>query len=297
MFHTVNSLKYILRHPLNSSTKWEALNRYLRWQVSSRLALGPTIVPFVNGSCLTVSHGMLGATQNVYTGLHEFEDCGLLLHLLRPQDLCIDIGANVGVYTVLSSAAIGARTISIEPIPSTYSKLVANILCNNVSARVTSYNIGLGRENDTLVFTSDRDAGNHVVPKGTRDGNTIEVPVRPLDDVVGDESPAIIKMDVEGWESEVLAGAEATLKKQSLLCLIVEMNGDDDAFNPNEKAVHDCLLRHHFAPYAYEPISRKLMPLQSKHVGASNTVYLRNLEEVKKRVKTADPFRVNGRAI
>ncbi len=271
--------------------------RYLRWQMGSRLSLGPTIVPFVNDSHLIVSHGMMGATQNIYTGLHEFQDCGLLLHLLRPADLCVDVGANVGVYTVLSSAAIGSHTISIEPIPSTYAKLRANIRYNDVADRTTSYNIGLGREVSTLIFTTDRDAGNHVVLGEATGTESITVPVRTLDDIVDDGNPTLIKIDVEGWESEVLAGGERTLQKSSLLCLIIEMNGSSEAFNPNERAVHEAMIKHDFRPYAYEPLTRKLSPLASKHVGASNTVYLRDLEKVQERLSTAPPFRVNGHHI
>jgi FkbM family methyltransferase len=295
--NTYNSLKYVTTHPLNSASKWTAIVRYLRWQMGSRLSLGPTIVPFVNDSHLIVTHGMVGATQNIYTGLHEFEDCGLLLHLLRPTDLCVDVGANVGVYTVLSSAAIGAHTISIEPIPSTFEKLRANIRYNDVAERTISYNIGLGRENSTLVFTTNRDAGNHVVTGETPEAETTEVQVRTLDDVLGDENPTLIKVDVEGWESQVLAGAESTLQKSSLLCFIIEMDGSSDSFNPNERAVHDCMIRHDFRPYAYAPLTRELSPLPSKHVGAANTIYLRGMEEVHERLATAPPFRINGHRV
>lgn len=291
------SLKYIATHPLNSSAKPTAFVRYLRWQIGSRLALGPTVIRFVNDSHLVISHGMLGATQNIYTGLHAFEDCGLLLHLLRPSDLCVDIGANVGVYTILSSAAIGAHTIAIEPIPSTYEKLRTNIRYNDVADRAITYNIGLGSENSTLVFTSNRDAGNRVVSEETSGGETIRVPVRTLDDVLGEATPTLVKIDVEGWESHVLAGAETTLKKSSLLCFIIEMDGGTESFNPNELAVHQVMTRNEFRPYAYEPLTRKLSPLASKNVGAANTIYLRDLEKVQERLSTALPFTVNGHRI
>ena len=60
---------------------------------------------------------MTGATGNIYTGLHEFEDMMFLLHLLRPGDIFVDAGANIGSYTVLASAVVGAKSISFEPVP------------------------------------------------------------------------------------------------------------------------------------------------------------------------------------
>lgn len=109
MTSLISTLRYILRHPLNAGAQWKALTRYLRWQLGSRLLPGAALVPFVNDTVLVVSPGMTGATQHIYTGLHEFEDCGFLLHLLRAGDLIVDIGANVGVYTVLAAGAIAVR--------------------------------------------------------------------------------------------------------------------------------------------------------------------------------------------
>jgi FkbM family methyltransferase len=240
---------------------------------------------------------MTGATQNIYTGLHEFEDCGFLLHFLRSGDLFVDIGANVGVYTVLAAGAIGATAVAIEPVPDTFAKLLTNLRVNGIDGETQPRNIGLGRSASTLRFTTDQDTMNHVITDDNWTGPSLQVPVQTLDVVLDGQAPALIKIDVEGWESEVLAGAEATLRQPSLLALIVEMNGQDAALNPNEQAVHDCLLRNGFAPHAYNPFTRSLTPLPSKHVGASNTIYARNAAELRSRLDQAAPFQVNGRSI
>jgi FkbM family methyltransferase len=237
---------------------------------------------------------MTGSTGTIYTGLQEFPDCALLLHLLRPSDLFIDAGANVGVYTILASGAVGGHTISIEPIPCTYARLAANIRINDIASRVMSYNIGLGRANGTLRFTTDLDTCNHVVTDSNQGGHTIEVPVRPLDEILGGKTPTLIKIDVEGWESEVLTGAQATLQQRSLLGLIIEMNSKGKELNPNEQSVKDCLTHHGFHPYAYAPFTRQLVPLTSKNLNASNTIYLRDIEAVQERLVAASPVWVNG---
>jgi hypothetical protein len=56
-------------------------------------------------------------TGNLYAGLHEFSEMGFLLHLLRQNDLFVDVGANLGSYTVLASAVCQARNIAFEPVP------------------------------------------------------------------------------------------------------------------------------------------------------------------------------------
>ncbi len=107
----LNSLGFILRHPLNRRQPGAALVRWLRWQVGSRLLPGPVLAPFVNDVRLIVEAGMTGATGNVYCGLHEFEDMALVLHALRSGDLFVDIGANVGSYFMLGG---GWRAVSFS---------------------------------------------------------------------------------------------------------------------------------------------------------------------------------------
>jgi FkbM family methyltransferase len=293
----ISTLRYILRHPLNAGNKSAALKRYLRWQIGSRLLPGAAVMPFVNDTVLVVSPGMTGATQNIYTGLHEFEDCGFLLHLLRSGDLFVDIGANVGVYTVLAAGGIGAIAVAVEPVPDTFAKLITNLRANGLDGKAQPHNIGLGRLASTLRFTTDMDTTNHVIIDESWTGPSLNVPVQTLDAVLNGRAPALIKIDVEGWESEVLAGAEATLTQTSLSALIVEMNSNDTELNPNERAVHDRLLAHGFAPHAYNPFTRSLTPLPSKNLNASNTIYCRNAEKLQERLAEAPPFRVNGRSI
>jgi hypothetical protein len=82
--------------------------------------------------------GMTGATGNIYTGLHEFTDMAFCLHLLRVGDLFVDVGANIGSYTVLSSKVVGANSLAIEPVPTTYKRLRRNININDISSLVDS---------------------------------------------------------------------------------------------------------------------------------------------------------------
>ncbi|HEY0307158.1 MAG TPA: FkbM family methyltransferase [Acidobacteriaceae bacterium] len=270
----------------------------MRWQIGSRiLPCTAAVVPFINGTSLAVSPGMTGATMHLYTGLSDFPDCAFLLHMLRPGNLFVDAGANVGVYTVLAAGVVGARVITVEPIPSTYQKMLTNVAINHIQNLVSAHNIGLGSTAQILRFTADRDTANRMITDAEYQGLSVEVPVRKLDDLFEGDAPTLIKLDVEGAESDVLAGAEDALNNPSLMGLIVEMNGDSAEFSPNERATHDCMIRHDFTPYAYYPFTRTLKALPSKHVGYTNTIYLRNLDEVQQRVSTAPSFSVHRQVI
>ena len=173
---------------------------------------GDIIFDWINGAKMIVRNGETGFTQNIYCGLQDFSEMGYLLHVLRQKDLFVDVGANIGAYTVLAGEAIGSRVICFEPIPSTFSRLVANLGINHLDQIVKAMNIGISNEVGKLSFTYDLDTMNCVINKNeAKDG--IEVDVSKLDILLAGESPSLIKIDVEGYETRVLEGAQETLKR------------------------------------------------------------------------------------
>lgn len=287
------TLKFITAHPLNRNDQLGALTRFAYWQARSRLQKKAAVVDFVNGTRLLVARGMSGATGNVYCGLHEFEDMAFVLHLLRSGDGFVDVGANVGSYTVLAGGAAGARCVSIEPIPATFAHLMDNISLNGVVTTVSALNIGIGKESGTLRFTSGLDTVNHIATDGEQ-GLTIEVPVKKLDDVLGNFEPLLIKIDVEGFETNVIAGAEKTLSRDSLLGVIMELNGSGSRYGFDELELHTKMLKYGFNAFTYSPFKRELLLLEGRNTSAGNTLYLRNIDEVAARIAAAPKFRTNN---
>src|SRR2546425_5750897 len=141
---------------------------------------------------LPVAPGMTGATGNIYAGLHDFEEMSFVAHLLRENDLFVDVGANVGSYTLLACAAARARCITLEPLPSTFACLQQNLRLNGLESRVDARNIGAGAERGVLRFTDKLGCCNRVLLAGETGG--IEVPVLPLDEVVGEERAVMLKI-------------------------------------------------------------------------------------------------------
>ena len=284
-------LKSIYNHPYNSHNKLDGIMRFIKWQINCRLNPYPIIYQFTQNSKLIIFKGLTGATGNLYCGLLEFDDMGFLLHLLRDKDLFIDIGANVGVYTILASSEVGANTIAIEPIPSTFKNLIENINVNQIQEKVKSLNIGLGSKKDIIRFTQTLDTVNHVATQNEIDA--INVEVEKLDTIAKNKKPLLIKMDVEGFETDVLNGSEEVLKSKDLKAIIIELNGSGERYGYDENQIHIKLLDNGFKPYKYNPKSRKL--IQIEHFGSHNTIYIRDIQFVMNRVKTSRKIIVGGR--
>lgn len=254
-------------------------------------------MPFVNDLSLIVEPGMTGATGNIYCGLHEYEDMALAMHLLRPGDLFVDIGANIGSYSLLAAAA-GSEVLAFEPIPTTFEALVRNIRFNDLENKIEARNMGLASEASTLEFTAGLDTVNHVVFETGEEEDHISVLVDTLDRCLGERQPSVIKIDVEGFETPVLKGAEKALESDGLLALIVELNGSGARYDFDEQTLHDGLLSRGFATFSYDPAARELVSLSRQRSASGNTVYARHLDRLTKRLKSAPRYRLgNGVSI
>jgi FkbM family methyltransferase len=290
-------LRFITEHPLNRKRKVASMLRLVSWQLGSRIASGPVTINFVNDAKLLVRPGMTGATGNIYTGLHEFEDMAFVLHVLRTSDLFVDVGANVGSYTILASAALGAKTIAFEPIPTTYGHLVDNIDLNGVHDLVIAHNIGVGAERGELIFTSSLDTVNHVLGAAESDIASTKIAVNTLDEMLGESRPTVIKIDVEGFETRVIDGAAKALSRDTLLAVVMELNGSGERYGFDESTLHARMLGYAFRPFTYSPFTRQLLSLEGKKSTSGNTLYIKNLERVQERLVSAQTFTVLGHTI
>jgi FkbM family methyltransferase len=239
---------------------------------------------------------MTGATVNVYCGLWEYEDMAFVLHLLRPADLFVDVGANIGSYTILASGAAGARSLSIEPVPATFLHLQENIWLNNLAGRVELQNIGISAESGVLRFSSDQDTVNHVLAAGEFARTETKVPVCSLDSLLQGRVPRLIKIDVEGFERQVLAGAPHCLQHLDVSAIIIELNGSGARYGYSDADVHSTLLLGGFHPFRYAPAERRLAPLAAPSA-TGNTLYLRNPDFASERLQSAPRFEVHGKLV
>ena len=285
------TLKFIRTHPFAKNHSFKAIRKWISWQIRSRLWQKPVLLDFIEGSKFVVKGGMTGATGNIYTGLHEFHDMAFLLHLLKEQDLFEDVGANIGSYTILASKVRGARTIAFEPVPSTFYWLMLNKTANQIEHLVDARNMGCSNKKEVVLFSKDSDTTNHVLTE-EETLNSLEVPMIPLDQAINETIPLLLKIDVEGFETKVLAGSTNLLKSESLKAIIIELNGSGTRYGFDENAIHQNLLSLGFNPYHYNAFQRTLTKVSN--FGSGNTIYVRDVKMVSNRLTTSKPFMIWG---
>ena len=147
--------------------------------------------------------------------------------LIGSDEIILDIGANIGLTSILFST-LALKVYAFEPSPSTFRILQEN-LSRAKADKVYAVNIGCGEREEQLsiTFSSNNRSGGFVSDKIQikEDHVTEQIQINSLDHLFGGDSEriAFIKIDVEGFEAEVIKGARALLEKFKPL-VILELN-------------------------------------------------------------------------
>jgi FkbM family methyltransferase len=178
---------------------------------------------------------------------------------LRPGDLFLDVGANVGSYTVWAGE-LGAEVIALEPAPDTYALLLENIGLNGYQAEAIQ--AAAGAMCGTVRFTSGLDCVNRLDAKGSAQTRMVTI-----DSLLGDRTAAGMKVDVEGFEIEVLRGCHRALSEHRIRLIQLEWNrGSIAAVGTDRRPVADLLATYGYGLYRPDP-DGALVPLTDAAYG------------------------------
>lgn len=282
MKNLIHTLRFIWDHPLNREHQFSAIKKFLLWQLAIRVFGGQKTIAWVDDSKFRIGQGDTGLTGNLYTGFMEWRDMLFVLHALTPEMTFVDVGANLGAYSILASKVVGAKSIAFEPLPDTAKRLREQLHLNQIEDLVTVMNCGVGSQNGVLAFTNSEDTRNRV--SSSRDGSEVtQVPVVTLDSAIDHAGPMILKVDVEGYEYEVLKGADVLLSSGAVQAILIEVNCEGGYYGSSKEQIHELITSHGFIPVTYDPLKRKINKLSGFNPNNENTIYLANLGDVEQR--------------
>jgi FkbM family methyltransferase len=167
--------------------------------------------------------------RSVYLGTYEPLETRLVDGFLTHGMTVVDVGANVGYYTALAASKVGSkgRIFAIEPDPRAFAQLEQLIARNHLPVR--AFNIGLGGRSGVEHLYQSPDSRNNTptmiahggyAPKAT-------VQIRSLDDCLDEWQVArveLLKIDAQGWEPKVFAGASRSLASGRIDAILCEFN-------------------------------------------------------------------------
>jgi len=224
----VRAARILLRvasHPSNRDQRLAAVGRAVRWQVRSRLRPDRLEVA-AYGDTVLLCYPRSNSASNViyFTPHYDYDEMHFLDRYLCPGDVVIDAGANIGTYTLLAASRVGpsGRVIAFEPAPVALARLRENVAHNRLG-QVEAHGAAVGIRPGRATMQSSSDVSNSLVAVPGVTGATTVVEVVRLDDVVGDARPALLKLDVEGYELQALQGAATLLTADPPPVLLVEL--------------------------------------------------------------------------
>ena len=223
------TFRNILNHPANQGRQVYAALRYLAWQVSKRCFVAHWDIPYhgLKLRCHGDSHSASAAIY--FNGLADYREMVFIRRYLRPGDAFLDVGANVGVYTLLAASLVGKSGVvhAFEPGILASARLDENIALNQL-ANVTVHRFGLSDRQGSAAFSAEGDdCVASLIPGGAiaTAGNVLQVQCVRLDDYLPSLKWAMAKIDIEGAEPLAIRGVITHLAAGNPPVLQIEMDG------------------------------------------------------------------------
>jgi FkbM family methyltransferase len=225
--YTLTAMKRLARYPSVLPSLLggaDALNRLL----VDLYARNPVTVVHTHGFDVCLDPNDMGVSPSIAVlGWHEMKTTELFIKLVGRGSTVIDVGANVGFFTLLAAKLVGKKgyVLSFEPEPTSFSLLAQSVKRNgfgNVEMFEKCVSNVDGQQ--TLHLSVTRNKGLHSIARDLG-GDSISVQSARLDTVVnahGIGSIDLLKIDAEGAEPEVLEGAERLLSRSSVRNIIME---------------------------------------------------------------------------
>jgi FkbM family methyltransferase len=277
------TLRRIWTHPENRARRLRRSGAWVRWQLYERIVRRPVDARFYGPVRVRCHPHDPVASGVLYCGLPDPEEMRFLLAYLQAGDTFVDVGANIGLYSLLATSVPGVRSAAFEPSRLARDRLVENVELNDLSSAIDVEPTAIGESEGTVQLTRDLYAMNRVLTSGLSavvgEYATVDVPMTTLDAWFTrwpDRRPSLVKVDVEGHEPEVLRGARRLLTEERPV-LILEVN-DVDALTHELRVVG-------YVPFTFRPADCTVAEISLADRLHRNVLATPSLDTVRRRLR------------
>lgn len=258
VYRAVIFMFYLLNHPLNRNHKFRTFMTIPWWMVNKFFIHIPCIISLTsNIKCICYPQKSLYGALVLYTKLPEYGEMMMLLRVLKEDDIFIDVGANIGVYSLLAASKINrGRIFAFEPSMHSLPRLYENISINNLTNIIqVSESIVSDRVGFEYFEINNMPDYNHMSYLNKNKG-AIKIPSVTLDHFIAEKRLSrikAIKIDVEGVELLVLRGLQKSLAARKVDILIVEITEwASERFGYSKEQVYKYLEDYGFKLYYFD---------------------------------------------
>lgn len=213
-YHVRHVLEQTWHHPSNRGHRTRSVAGALAWQMDKRLRRRPRDVPYF-GMTLRCHPDSQSASNVLYfTERYDPDEMAVAEAYLRPGDWFLDVGANIGTYSLMARSFVGpdGRVDGFEPHPLAARRFAENVELNRLT-NLFVHAVAVSEAAGTVEFLDGSDVSNRVATERDGSRRTIQVPTVTLADVLPEGRYAMGKIDVEGHETAAFRGAAERLEQ------------------------------------------------------------------------------------
>jgi FkbM family methyltransferase len=286
----IEVMKYVWSHPANRDRRVRAVARACWWQASKRFVGNPWTIRCYGGLQIRCYPGSNGAGLMIYSnGMIDFDDLHFTRSYLRPGDAFLDIGANIGSYTLLAASCVGEKgtVVAFEPGRRSFDYLQENIRLNGLN-QVELHRAAVAESSGEVAFLQTRDLTNRIVLPDQSEMADAE-PVRSvtLDEALAGRRFALGKMDVEGAEPMIFRGSKQALQQGNPRVWILELKDRLlTRYGASAREFASFLRNHDYKLASYDATKGQLSFPDEPWLGRENVVAIHTsaIDEVKARL-------------
>ncbi len=259
---SLKSIYYSINHILKNKNinKATALLKYIEWQLIKMCNRFPIKIK-ISESIIEIQDKKIaleGGTKMYTQQMYDYNNMNLIKYILNINpSTFFDIGTNIGVYTLIASESKESQIFCFEPHPYTFNILNYQISLNQRN-NIHAYNKAISNTTGKVTFTNVNGSSINKIVTGINQ-NTIEVDAITINDFCNENNiiPDIVKIDVEGFELEVLNGFQEKLKNIKILFIEITKNHCE---------VHQLLLQNNLiGPFSYSSKNKTISVFNSTH--------------------------------
>lgn len=231
-------------------------------------------------------------SREIFVNDFEAKERAFVRSYLRPGDVFVDVGANIGLFTLLGAAVVGpnGKVFALEPTTETYQRLVHNV-CSNQLNNVACVQAALSdrEEERMLTISIEGYSGRNSLGRPTAGSRFAQEKIQcyrwdtfvTQHDLMGRVN--LMKIDIEGWEFTMLQGAQATLRRGDAPDLLVEFGeGNAQAAGTTCAALYALLVGFGYQLYRIDAPQKRLSPVPKEYKN-DNLLATKTIEQVCKR--------------
>jgi FkbM family methyltransferase len=233
----------------------------------------PMVVPWIENLRLNIEPNSETSRSLFITGRYEPNEFCVLDRVLKPGMTFVDVGANVGLYSVFASRKVSPQgtVLAVEASSRECAQLRRNVELNALANINVVKTAVTDRTGETDLMVAPAPHGGHNTLGGFAYGTPVErkerVTAARLDDIIREQRVVrvdVIKMDIEGAEFAALHGAEQTLRRFQPLLLLEISDRSLQHQNANSAQLLDYVMSFGYGLYAFDPQTGLPMPAERK---------------------------------